>query len=187
MCFYAFYALEPNSMEALSELSKTEISTTVDLKQVVQQIVETPDESFSIPYINRGTLITDKNHNLNPNISYFQGVTIFNKTKMIGSLNTDTHPRFFLYSNGAVSLAKRTAVMPGWFCQLSLILFILPLVKDVKEVRKWGYLAVTGIMLMMLIANLTAFMLMGGEHRFFQLSLVNRFTLYCLRRIFRAC
>ncbi|CAM4437748.1 spore germination protein KC [Paenibacillus endophyticus] len=91
--------LEPNSMEALSELSKTEISTTVDLKQVVQQIVETPDESFSIPYINRGTLVTDKKHNRNPNVSYFQGVSLFKKTKMIGSLNTDVTWGYFWMTN----------------------------------------------------------------------------------------
>ncbi|MGO4544693.1 Ger(x)C family spore germination protein [Paenibacillus sp. 2TAB23] len=91
--------LEPNSMEALSELSKTEISMTVDIKKVTQQIIETPDESFSIPYINRGTMITDKNHVRNPNVSYFQGVSIFKKTKMIGSLNTNVSWGYFWITN----------------------------------------------------------------------------------------
>ncbi|CAM4437850.1 spore germination protein KB [Paenibacillus endophyticus] len=77
-----------------------------------------------------------------------------------------------IFERGAAPIAKGTVVVAGWFCQLSLILFILPLVKDVKEVRKWGYLAVTGIMLMMLIANLTAFLLMGESTAFFNYPLL---------------
>ncbi|MGO4544691.1 endospore germination permease [Paenibacillus sp. 2TAB23] len=76
-----------------------------------------------------------------------------------------------VFERGAVPLVKGTVVVAGWFCQLSLILFILPMVKDVKALRKWGYLAVTGIMLMMLIANLTAFLLMGESTAFFNYPL----------------
>ncbi|WP_138751246.1 Ger(x)C family spore germination protein [Paenibacillus sinopodophylli] len=91
--------LEPNSMEALSELSKTEISTTVDLKQVIERIVETPEETFCVPYLNPGSLLTGESHIRKPNVSYFQGMSIFNKTKMVGWMNNDLTWGYFWITN----------------------------------------------------------------------------------------
>ncbi|WP_139998966.1 Ger(x)C family spore germination protein [Paenibacillus paridis] len=91
--------LEPNSMEALSELSKTEISITVDLKEIIERIVETPDETYAIPYINRGKLLTDVSHVRNPNVPYFRGMSLFKKGKMNGNLNSDLTWGYFWITN----------------------------------------------------------------------------------------
>ncbi|WP_138751248.1 GerAB/ArcD/ProY family transporter [Paenibacillus sinopodophylli] len=76
-----------------------------------------------------------------------------------------------MFERGVQPIMKGTIVVGGWFCQVTLILFILPLVKDVKVFRKWGYLTVTAITVMMLIANLTVFMLMGESTAFFNYPL----------------
>jgi spore germination protein KC len=91
--------LERNSMEALTELSKTEVSATVDLKEIVKRLVETPDDNYYIPYINRGSILTKNQHVRDPSVPYFQGMSIFKKGKMVGSLNTNMTWGFLWITN----------------------------------------------------------------------------------------
>ncbi|MFF2887391.1 Ger(x)C family spore germination protein [Paenibacillus sp. NPDC057967] len=89
--------LDQNLMEALTELSKTEVSIDVDLKTVMEQIVETPEQTYTIPYILTSAVMSEKKHLRNANVPYFKGLTIFKKGQMIGSLNHElTHGYFWI-------------------------------------------------------------------------------------------
>ncbi|MBP1989971.1 Ger(x)C family spore germination protein [Paenibacillus eucommiae] len=89
--------MERSSMEALRELSKKQVSTEVDLKQVIEKIVETPEQTFFLPYIVKASDMADKNYIRNTEMPYFHGLTIFKKAKMIGSLDNQlTRGAFWL-------------------------------------------------------------------------------------------
>ncbi|WP_165861202.1 Ger(x)C family spore germination protein [Paenibacillus paeoniae] len=89
--------LDQNLMEALTELSKTEVSIDVDLKKVMEQIVETPEQTYTVPYILTSAVMSEKKHLRNANVPYFKGLTIFKKGQMIGSLNNElTHGYFWI-------------------------------------------------------------------------------------------
>ncbi|WP_141501215.1 GerAB/ArcD/ProY family transporter [Paenibacillus luteus] len=74
---------------------------------------------------------------------------------------------FPIFEKGAAPVFKGSVVVAGWFCQIFLVVYILPFVKQEKSIQKWGYICVTGIGLLMLIANITVFMLMSESASFY--------------------
>lgn len=84
---------------------------------------------------------------------------------VFGLLLPDLDPGliFPLFEKGAGPALKGSVVVDGWFCQLFLILYLLPRIKDKKAARRWGYWSVTAIGFVMLSANLTILMLLGDS------------------------
>jgi spore germination protein KB len=74
---------------------------------------------------------------------------------------------FPLLENGLLPVFKGSLVVYGWFCQLILIIYLLPHVKQDKSVVKWSYICITGIGILMLMVNLTVFMLMGESASYY--------------------
>ncbi|GGD93381.1 Ger(x)C family spore germination protein [Paenibacillus nasutitermitis] len=91
--------LERSSMEALSELSKTQVSTEVDLRNIVQDMLETPEQTFFLPSVLSGDEISDKLHMHKTNKPYFSGLSIFKHGKMIGSVDNDISRGVFWLTN----------------------------------------------------------------------------------------
>ncbi|MFD0677545.1 MULTISPECIES: Ger(x)C family spore germination protein [unclassified Paenibacillus] len=81
--------LERSSMEALRELSKTEVSTEVDLRDVIEQIVETPGQTFYVPYVLSGSAMSHENFVRNTAAPYFKGLAIFKEGKMVGNVDNN--------------------------------------------------------------------------------------------------
>ncbi|RJX37684.1 Ger(x)C family spore germination protein [Paenibacillus pinisoli] len=103
--------LDQNLMEALTELSKTEVSIDVDLKTVMEQIVETPEQTYTVPYILTSAVMSEKKHLRNANVPYFRGLTIFKKGRMIGSLDNElTHGYFWITNQIKASTILTAAV-----------------------------------------------------------------------------
>lgn len=103
--------LDQNLMEALTELSKTEVSIDVDLKTVMEQIVETPEQTYTVPYILTSAVMSEKKHMRNANVPYFKGLTIFKKGRMIGSLNNELTHGFFWITNQVKASTILTAIV----------------------------------------------------------------------------
>ncbi|GAA3403659.1 endospore germination permease [Paenibacillus hodogayensis] len=66
-----------------------------------------------------------------------------------------------LLERGFEPVFKGSLVVGGWFCQLFLMVYLLPNVKDSRTALKWGMWAATGIGAVMLVTNLALLMLLG--------------------------
>jgi len=66
-----------------------------------------------------------------------------------------------LLERGAAPVLQGSLVVDGWFSQLLLAVYILPLVRDKNNIKKWGFWCVTCITFVMVASNLAVFMLVG--------------------------
>lgn len=82
--------LERSTMEALRELSKTEVGSRVDLKQLLELMSRSPDQAFYLPYVLRGTEMTDNRNVRDSNVPYFKGMAILKRGKLVGTVDNET-------------------------------------------------------------------------------------------------
>ncbi|TNJ57733.1 Ger(x)C family spore germination protein [Paenibacillus hemerocallicola] len=82
--------LERSTMEALRELSKTEVGSRVDLKQLLELMSRSPDQAFYLPYVLRGSEMTDSQYARNPDVPYFKGMAVLKKGKLVGTVDNET-------------------------------------------------------------------------------------------------
>ena len=71
---------------------------------------------------------------------------------------------FPAFVEGITPSLKGAAVAQGWFCDFSLLLFMLPYVrnKDRPKALKWGFISVTAVMATMVMVNLMVLLLFGN-------------------------
>ncbi|MBP1989970.1 GerAB/ArcD/ProY family transporter [Paenibacillus eucommiae] len=81
----------------------------------------------------------------------------------------ELHPTEILpiFEKGITPLMKGSVIMSGWFCQLMVVIYILPHVKDEQAIMKWGIICVTGIAILMFVVNISVFMLLGDSTSFY--------------------
>jgi len=91
--------LERSSMEALRELSKTQVSTEVDLRNIVQNMLETPGQTFFLPSVLSGEEMSDEHNVHKTDKPYFAGVSIFKHAKLIGSVDNELTRGVFWLTN----------------------------------------------------------------------------------------
>lgn len=63
--------------------------------------------------------------------------------------------------DGAAPSLMGAIVPSGWFSEFILVAFLLPVLKDAKKGMKWGMLSVIGVAALLVITNVTTYMLLG--------------------------
>ncbi|GAA3403655.1 Ger(x)C family spore germination protein [Paenibacillus hodogayensis] len=82
--------LERSAVEALRELSKTQVSTEVDMKHILERIVRNPEQTFYVPHVLSGPEMVDKGHIRNTDEPYFRGLAVLKNGKLVGTLDNDS-------------------------------------------------------------------------------------------------
>lgn len=82
--------VERSTMEALRELSKTEVGSKVDLKELLELMSRSPDQAVYLPYVLRGTEMADNRNVRDSNAPYFKGMAVLKRGKLVGTLDNET-------------------------------------------------------------------------------------------------
>lgn len=72
-----------------------------------------------------------------------------------------------ILERGVRPVLQGSLVVDGWFSQLMLAVYILPLVSDKNNIKKWGFWCVSGITFVMLASNLSVFLLVGESAAYY--------------------
>ncbi|GGD93368.1 GerAB/ArcD/ProY family transporter [Paenibacillus nasutitermitis] len=75
-----------------------------------------------------------------------------------------------VFENGLPPILKGSLVVDGWFCQMFLIVYILPQVKDDKKIMKWGLVSITVVGVVMCLTNLSVLMLQSDAAAIYSYS-----------------